>query len=133
MSATADLHALLAERAATTTDPLVRLLLEQAAAARPSEPDAGEELRALREQNRRLRATARTAAELVRFIATTFGACPECWGLLTECTACRGRGSPGSTEVDVPRLLAWTEPALARAGLTVVPAVDPEPNGRSEA
>lgn len=132
-TAAADVTALVAERLAQIEDPLIRTLLEQAIAnASAQTPVVPDELQTLRDANRRLHRATRIAAKLVQFIASTFGACPECWGLDAGCPRCRGAGGPGSHDTEPTQLIAWVEPALRRAGYTVVPLDDSIRTGRND-
>lgn len=57
--------------------------------------------------------------EIVHFVAALVGACPTCLGEDGACTACGGRGAPGSREPDAAALTAWITPSLRRLGLCV--------------
>lgn len=125
-SATADPQALLiqqlTERAAQ--DPLAALLLSQLQSGSSAEGENPLELlerrldAALR-ANAQLREALVAANRTTTWVARLTGACPRCWGLVTECETCGGEGRPGFTHPEVGELLNWVGPALRRAGLTI--------------
>jgi hypothetical protein len=89
--------------------------------ARETESDSSErELERARRTVRKLQEALSSADSMALYVATTFGACPACWGLNTFCPRCRGQGGPGSSNLDADGLLRWVEPALRRLGLEVV-------------
>ncbi len=111
----------LTERAAH--DPLAGLLLTRLQSVDTvEEPDPLDVLErrfdaALR-ANQKLREALVAANEMTSWIARLIGACPQCWGLVSDCSACSGRGGPGYEQPAVSDLVDWLAPALHRAGLT---------------
>jgi hypothetical protein len=95
-------------------DPLLAALagrLTESATA--DEADATVEIERLRRTNRRLRERLADANALLRRVADMVGACPACVGLERGCTACRGRGVPGSAPPERDEMEAWLGRAIA--------------------
>ena len=107
------------------SDPLQALVLQQLSRAdtNVTEDDSAlrDELARCRRTVRRLGADVAAANAMTQWVAEVLGACPLCWGLNRFCRHCLGAGTPGSSEADVDRLIDWVGPALARAGLSVIP------------
>jgi hypothetical protein len=129
----ADPYALLASQ---TGDPLMAAMIGTLMQQRATKEDRlddqqderDEELRErereLRRANRVIRALRQqleAADRLTQYVATTFGACPACWGLNRLCAQCGGKGAAGYNDPALDELLAWVEPALSKAGMKVVP------------
>jgi hypothetical protein len=122
-----------ADLAGVQDDPMAMLLL--AASQRGHGADREDELAELEQRasaaearleqsTRALQSTATASRALRRYVARVFGTCERCCGLNGLCPACGGQGGPGHQEPDRTELLRWLQPALARAGLTVVTAPD---------
>lgn len=122
----AELVQMLQEKA--QRNPLAGLLLarmQEAAAAPDPLDDLEHRLTELLEANARLRQALHGAREATDWVARLVGCCPQCWGLVDTCPACRGRGKPGSSEPAVSELVSWLRPALRRAGIGLVRLPDP--------
>lgn len=125
---------ILQQLAGAQSDPVVSALLsnlmEQQKAS--SESASSElQLRRLKAALRRHREDLAAAQTMLRHIASVFGACEACWGRHPECERCGGHGRPGSAIPIAAELMNWTEPALERLGLCVVPREDRAPRTRS--
>ncbi|MFZ0726844.1 MAG: hypothetical protein WAM61_13745 [Desulfobacterales bacterium] len=66
------------------------------------------------QQNRELREENHVVRERLELLASSLGACPDCWGEDQACSVCRGRGAPGGFLPDRDAFVGYVLPAVRK-------------------
>ncbi len=66
------------------------------------------------QENRELREENHVVRERLELLATSLGACPDCWGEDQACPICQGRGTPGSFMPARDAFVGYVLPAVRK-------------------